>query len=266
MSAYVDLYTALWHHAYGPERYAKRKDSPGQLSLFPHGGHDVSNQPREPDGRWTTGGNSAKDSPAPDDPTPKEATVRTEADRGSAGTEPKAEGGEMSVIPSRESWVKLTGSEKQIAWAEKIRSKILGFAHDQAELWQRQLDNAPDSHGAPGWRESLQADIDAINRLAPQASASWWIDNRNKGSRTLAAELRQQETAKKSSQSLQSLIDTAKANFGDWTELEDVLPTEREHRVGRKTGYSELDQAIETFGLQAVRDAVYVEVEKEVMQ
>ena len=78
MSAYVDLYAALWTAAYGPDRYAKRKDSPGQMSLFGHE-HDVKDEPRDDHGRWTDGGNSPKDSPAPDDPTPKEATVETEA-------------------------------------------------------------------------------------------------------------------------------------------------------------------------------------------
>ena len=96
MSAYVDLYAALWTAAYGPDRYAKRKDSPGQMRLFgPE--HDVKDEPRDDRGRWTAGGNSPKDSPAPADQPPKKATVKTEAGNGSAGTEPKAEGGAMEL-------------------------------------------------------------------------------------------------------------------------------------------------------------------------
>ncbi len=41
MSAFVDIYTSLWNHAFGLDRYARRKDAPGQKVLFgdePEGG------------------------------------------------------------------------------------------------------------------------------------------------------------------------------------------------------------------------------------
>lgn len=84
------------NHAYSPERYAKRKDSPGQMSLF---GHDVEDEPRDDHGRWTAGGNSPKDSPSPADPPPKEATVKAGAGNvPAAQQQPKAEGGKMKAL------------------------------------------------------------------------------------------------------------------------------------------------------------------------
>jgi len=59
--AFVERYnqaaeqSSLFGQLLALERYTKRKDSPGQQHLFESGGHDVSDQPREADGRWTTG-------------------------------------------------------------------------------------------------------------------------------------------------------------------------------------------------------------------
>lgn len=52
-SPFVELYYALWSRLFGLERYA-RKSSPGQLSLF--GEHDVSQEPRDAHGEWTSSG------------------------------------------------------------------------------------------------------------------------------------------------------------------------------------------------------------------
>lgn len=73
---YLDLYSSLFWASVGePERYGRRKDSPGQRSLFGDepdaptapGRHDVSQEARDASGRWTAGPSAAErpeDSPA----------------------------------------------------------------------------------------------------------------------------------------------------------------------------------------------------------
>lgn len=66
----------------------------------------------------------------------------------------------------------LEGSEKQIAWAEKIRNKKLFDIYNLAET-------CPKNEGFVKWNVvelSLQILEDTINN----ASASFWIDNRDR--------------------------------------------------------------------------------------
>jgi hypothetical protein len=76
----------------------------------------------------------------------------------------------------------LTGSDKQIAWAEKIRAEKL------ATVSQALSGEMPRLHidaywGSSGWRQEVIAVDDqnigyAVELLKQQTSASWWIDQR----------------------------------------------------------------------------------------
>jgi len=71
----------------------------------------------------------------------------------------------------------LTGSEKQIAWANQIRGKVLA---ELAELKQQAAAAGNDWDGAEA--ATVRGLVDQI--LAHTA-ASWWIDNRNETLRSL---------------------------------------------------------------------------------
>lgn len=59
----------------------------------------------------------------------------------------------------------LTGSEKQIAWAETIRSRVYECLDNLVQF----ANNDKSQDMIKGWREKMNA----------QVSAAWWIDNRD---------------------------------------------------------------------------------------
>jgi phage tail protein X len=77
------------------------------------------------------------------------------------------------------SYPTLQGSPKQIAWATRIRHEILdadkGLAH-----WRNLYEQASDAE-APDKPQVLAA----IDALAAQTDAGWWIDHRNETVKTL---------------------------------------------------------------------------------
>ena len=69
--------------------------------------------------------------------------------------------------------VKLTGSEKQIAWAEDIRRGNIEYLKDQIENFEQRAARGDDF---PEIRASLQK---ALKGLTTQFSeAKWWIEHR----------------------------------------------------------------------------------------
>lgn len=97
----------------------------------------------------------------------------------------------------------LTGSEKQVAWAETIRRDILRRLSDVEELLSREDINAAvkQLHTISWWSGRLVSDIRHafvikseevapyakrfFSALRAQCSASWWIDHRDCGTDTL---------------------------------------------------------------------------------
>ena len=73
----------------------------------------------------------------------------------------------------------LQGSPKQIAWATTIRHKILN-AKTGADHWRKLYQEASDEQ-AP---EKAQV-LAAIDVIASETSASWWIDHRSETMRSL---------------------------------------------------------------------------------
>jgi hypothetical protein len=68
----------------------------------------------------------------------------------------------------------LTGSPKQIVWAERIRAEVLA-AHADAMTERAAVPNAgPASAARQSWWIATTAEI-----LARPAEAKWWIDNRD---------------------------------------------------------------------------------------
>jgi hypothetical protein len=68
----------------------------------------------------------------------------------------------------------LTGSEKQIAWAEQIRKPVMAVAEEYAS---RPVTNPKLSEMARGELQDLAALI--ASELRGQTAAKWWIDNRD---------------------------------------------------------------------------------------
>lgn len=91
----------------------------------------------------------------------------------------------------------LEGSEKQIAWAEKIRTEKLAelkTSAAKAEMSLQELKNATaemiaksiaaigeEKHNATlaSVTEKLQAKIDTYQKAKAETSAKWWIENRD---------------------------------------------------------------------------------------
>jgi hypothetical protein len=69
----------------------------------------------------------------------------------------------------------LTGSEKQITWAEQIRAKLM------AELAEMEA-MAVKSNGTEAQKQQL---ADAAATLRAKASAAYWIDSREQSARAL---------------------------------------------------------------------------------
>lgn len=68
--------------------------------------------------------------------------------------------------------VELKGSEKQIAWAEDIRSK---WVNDGGEAIEQHLINAVIPATKPEYHEKL---IEVVRNIKTISDAKWWIDNR----------------------------------------------------------------------------------------
>lgn len=85
-----------------------------------------------------------------------------------------AESNQQAGLPA------LTGSDKQVAWAESIRAAKL------AEL--AQLRSLVETNAAknPALAEQMLA---AIDSAATQTTAAWWIDRRDHSAQTIAREL-----------------------------------------------------------------------------
>lgn len=80
----------------------------------------------------------------------------------------------------------LTGSEKQCAWAAKIRLPILSKLDDEAAKIVKYL------RTKPFLSEAAHAEVaDAValitSEIRNQTDASWWIDNRDKDAEILVA-------------------------------------------------------------------------------
>ena len=73
----------------------------------------------------------------------------------------------------------LQGSPKQVAWATRIRHEILD-AKTGADHWRKLYQEASDEQ-AP---EKAQV-LAAIDVIASETSASWWIDHRSETMRSL---------------------------------------------------------------------------------
>ncbi|MFE1206370.1 hypothetical protein ACFW5V_32305 [Streptomyces sp. NPDC058762] len=65
-------------------------------------------------------------------------------------------------------WPALTGTERQVAWAETLRAKAVEELRASADWWSEKYPEAP-GHPLPFIETAMLA----------VESASWWIDNRN---------------------------------------------------------------------------------------
>lgn len=81
----------------------------------------------------------------------------------------------------------LSGSEKQVSWAQTIRAKMIEEAKKIEEKSVAML-NQIDSGNIPATatqeainkaKKELQGNIDAVKRLKDTSSAKWFIDNRD---------------------------------------------------------------------------------------
>ena len=74
----------------------------------------------------------------------------------------------------------LTGTPKQIAWAEQIRQRL------QPEIAQLQQDLDAVRDSAPA--DKVQSLDRAITRIIHETQASWWIDHRHASARQIATD------------------------------------------------------------------------------
>lgn len=81
----------------------------------------------------------------------------------------------MRINPGDLGYKSLTGSPKQIAWAEKIRFEKIQSAVDNFNLL---IDNEVEKAIAD--EKGREAKKAAIISVAGHSEAKWWIDNRNR--------------------------------------------------------------------------------------
>lgn len=81
----------------------------------------------------------------------------------------------MRINPGDLGYKSLTGSPKQIAWAEKIRFEKIQSAVDNFNLL---IDNEVEKAIAD--EKGREAKKAAIISAAGHSEAKWWIDNRNR--------------------------------------------------------------------------------------
>ena len=80
----------------------------------------------------------------------------------------------------------LTGTPKQVTWAEDIRREKLAKV---AEEMTKFISSAPADTPAETLEETNSVLQTAYNRLAEQTSARWWIDARHRTPRDLMREM-----------------------------------------------------------------------------
>ena len=66
--------------------------------------------------------------------------------------------------------IKLTGSDKQIAWAEQIREPVIKSLNDMKTKLAVKAEKFP---------QDFARACEVIDRVVHQASAAWWIDNQD---------------------------------------------------------------------------------------
>jgi hypothetical protein len=83
----------------------------------------------------------------------------------------------------------LTGSEKQITWATRVRAALLGKVAVERERFSAQGRRQGASE------EKMASELDkfdaAVAKLAAQTAAAWWIDRRDHGPMALLREVSQ---------------------------------------------------------------------------
>ena len=79
----------------------------------------------------------------------------------------------------------LTGTDKQIAWAEKIQAEIIEQMQSGLRVAEGGRGGGPSApqSAIDAWNERLDRKVvwmqAAIDGAEAEASASWWIDNRS---------------------------------------------------------------------------------------
>lgn len=86
--------------------------------------------------------------------------------------EQEAENAKAAAANAEAGLPALTGSEKQVAWAETIRAEKLGAIQEAIEELQGQCPKAK-------WPEVEGKLVAATDALQAQTAASWWIDHRD---------------------------------------------------------------------------------------
>jgi len=97
----------------------------------------------------------------------------------------------MRINPGELGYKALTGSPKQIAWAEKIRNEKIQYAADSFNLL---IDNEVEKAIAD--EEGREAKKAAIIAVAGHGEAKWWIDNRFRIGEEIAKEYKNRRTGK----------------------------------------------------------------------
>ena len=104
----------------------------------------------------------------------------------------------------------LVGSEKQVAWAETIRAKILDGVKVRSEKEYKEAiarlekagqveeaETQAEKEGFKSIRHAWECQNEAISRVINNSSAHWWIENRSKSLMSLAMDI-SKEVAKES--------------------------------------------------------------------
>lgn len=91
--------------------------------------------------------------------------------------------------------VALVGSDKQVAWAKKIRDEFISWQAGQLTRSEkdlaRELGGArPDQEAVDEYRQFVEADRTALDAARRQTSATFWIDTRSQSKVTVAQALR----------------------------------------------------------------------------
>lgn len=166
--AQLEAYALGRSHALGPDQYARRKSSPGQLALFGDdeptaptgtGKHDVSHEPRDELGRWTAGPPAAEkpeDLPAAAvDPPASVATVGQEE----TTSQPKSGATTMQPLTVT---IAGTTTPKQQQYIDALLERINANLQELASVAPRSTEAV-----AAEYRQSL---------TMPHTSASMMID------------------------------------------------------------------------------------------
>lgn len=84
-----------------------------------------------------------------------------------------AESKQAAVQAQAAGLVALTGSDKQVAWAESIRARAL-------EIIRPALQKMADKISAGTADDAVQSGATILSEWVANPTAKWWIDNRNK--------------------------------------------------------------------------------------